>query len=469
MRFTKIICTIGPSSDSDEILSELVTAGMDVARLNMSFGDHSYHRKMIRKIRDISETSNKHVAILMDLSGTKTRIGRLRSPVTLHRGETVTLSSENHEDGRTIPVTDPEILKHLRKGETVYLADGTIKLRVISEGLSEVKAEVIEGGHLTSYKGISFSELSKDVSVTDKDIRDIEFGIREGVDWIAQSFVRRANDIQILREIITEKGSDTPIIAKIEKREAVKNLERIIRVSDAVMVARGDLGIEMPVEEIPVIQKRIIRLANQLGKPAITATQMLKSMVVQNSPTRAEVTDVANAVLDGSDALMLSEETASGKHPVEAVKVMDRVIRKAESIYKFLQDHPAKNTSSSIAGSAAKISSETEADAIITFTRTGTSAVQISRYRPPVRIIVAAHSEQVLRRMSVVWGCVPLVALPLSSSPEKLLTCVVEECLKRGYLHRDSTAVITSGFPFGEPGTTNTIRVLNVKDIITSE
>ncbi len=466
MRFTKIICTIGPSSDTEDTLSELITAGMDVARLNMSFGDHDHHRKIIKKIRKNSEIANKHVAILMDLSGTKIRIGKLRSPITLHRGETVIISPENGEDRKTIPVNDAEILKHLRRGETVYLADGTIKLKIVSEGSSEVEAEVIEGGFLTSYKGISFSKGVQDVSVTENDIKDIEFGIKEGVDWIAQSFVRSAEDIRILREIIREKGSDIPIIAKIEKREAVKNLEEVVKVSDAVMIARGDLGIEMPIEEIPVIQKRIIKMANQLGKPAVTATQILKSMVVQSTPTRAEVTDVANAVLDGSDALMLSEETASGKYPVQAVRVMDRVIRKSESIYNFLQSHPAENVSSSIAGSAAKISAETKADAIITFTRTGMSAIQVSRYRPPVRIIVAAHSNEVLRRMSIVWGCVPLLALPLSSSPDKLLSSVVEESLKKGYLYRDSTAVITSGFPFGEPGTTNTVRVLKVRDII---
>ncbi len=464
-RKTKIVCTIGPSSESQETIERLVNAGMDVARLNMSFGTREYHRELIERIRAASEKASKPVAILMDLSGAKMRIGRLRSPLTIHRGEKVRLTSDEDESGASIPVSSPEILKNLKEGDTIHLADGTISLRVVSAGENEVVAEVIEGGYLTSHKGITFPEKINLPPITEKDVEDLKFGIRMGVDWVAMSFVRDAGDVEKLKSLIGNAG-DIPVIAKIERREAVENLEEIVKASDGIMVARGDLGVEMPVEEIPVIQKRVIRLANKAGKPVITATQMLKSMVVQKTPTRAEVTDVANAVLDGSDALMLSEETASGKHPVEAVRMMDRVIRKAESIYSYIHDHPAESVSQSIASSAARIAQEVDAKAIITFTRTGASAINISRYRPCVPLIVAAHSREVLRRLSLVWGCISMAAVSGDMSPDQLLESIVEESIRQGYIEEDSIIVVTSGIPFGRPGTTNTVRVLRAGEIL---
>ena len=466
MRFTKIVCTIGPSSETDETITELIKAGMDVARLNMSFGTQDYHRSLIEKIRENSEKMRKHVAVLVDLSGVKARIGELESPLTLHMGQRVILASREDRNGAIIPVNNPEILKHMHKGDTVFLADGSIKLRIISEGENEVKAEVVEGGHLTSYKGISFSGKLKMGPITEKDVRDIEFGIKHGVDWIAMSFVKSAGDVLDLKEVISGKGADIPVIAKIERREAVENLKEIIQVADGIMVARGDLGVEMPVEEIPIIQKEIIRIANRFCKPVITATQMLKSMVVSATPTRAEVTDVANAVLDGSDALMLSEETASGNFPVEAVRVMDRIIRKAESIYPYMRPFPAESISQSIAGSAAKIAAEIRVEAILCLTRTGSSAIQISRYRPPVPVMAATHSQEVLRRLSLVWGCIPVVSVSRKSDLDRALAQAVRESIKRGYLKMDSSIVVTSGIPFGEPGTTNSIRILKAEDVI---
>ncbi|WP_456371076.1 pyruvate kinase [Geoglobus sp.] len=466
VRRTKIVCTIGPASESRETIEKLTEAGMDVARLNMSFGTHEYHKKLIERIRKASEKSAKPVAVLMDLSGAKVRIGRLRTPLTLHRGDRIKLTSGSDDDGASIPINRPEILSILKKGDTVHLADGSIRLKILNAGEKEATAEVIEGGYLTSYKGMTLPEKISLPPITEKDIEDLKFGVRVGIDWVAMSFVRSAKDIMMLKDVIAEIGGDIPIIAKIERREAVENLEEIIKTADGIMVARGDLGVEMPVEEIPIIQKKAIKLANRAGKPVITATQMLKSMVVQTSPTRAEVTDVANAVLDGSDALMLSEETASGNHPVEAVRVMDRIIRKAESIYSYIRNHPADSVTQSIAASAARMAEDVGAMAIITFTRTGSSAIQISRYRPRAPIIAATHSREVLRRLSIVWGCLPLTTISSLKPADELLERIVRECIERRYLEETSTIVVTSGVPFGRPGTTNTIRILRAGDVV---
>ncbi len=468
-RKTKIVCTLGPASDSPERIEELIKAGMDVARLNFSFGTRDYHRRLIDAVRNISEHLGKPVAILMDLAGPKIRIGKLSSPVTLHRGERVVLTTDEQGGGKKIPLSHPEVLSHLREGYTIHLADGSIKLKVVevSEARDEVTAEVIEGGFLTSYKGVNFPDVPLGISpLTDKDLKDLEFGLKKGVDWVALSFVRSAEDVKRLKEIMTEKGEDVPVIAKIERREAVDNLQRILEVADGIMIARGDLGVELPLEEVPVVQKMAIKMANRVGKPVITATQMLKSMVVQAQPTRAEVTDVANAVLDGSDAVMLSEETAAGKYPVEAVRMMDRIIKKAESMYPYLPELPSKTVTESIASSAAKISAELGADAVVTFTRTGTSAIQLSRYRPPVPILVAAHDHRTLRRLSLVWGCIPLMLASQDAAIEELIREVVQEGLRLGILGERGQIVVTSGFPFGEPGTTNTLRVLNVVSVL---
>lgn len=467
LRKTKIICTLGPASDSPEKIEELIKAGMDVARLNLSFGTRDYHSQLIDAVRKTSENLDKPVAVLMDLSGPKIRIGRLSSPVTLHRGERVVLTTGEQGGGNRIPISHPEILGYLKNGDIIHLADGSIKLGVVRTGTDEVEAEVLEGGFLTSYKGINFPETLFDISpITEKDLKDLEFGLKKGVDWVALSFVKSAEDVKRLKEVIAEKKDSIPVIAKIERREAVDNIKRILEASDGIMVARGDLGVELPIEDVPVVQKMAIKMANSMGKPVITATQMLKSMVVQAQPTRAEVTDVANAVLDGSDAVMLSEETAAGKYPVEAVKVMDRIIKKAESMYPYLPDQPAKTVTESIASSAARISAELHANAIITFTRTGASAIQLSRYRPPVPILAAAHDDRTLRRLSLIWGCIPLMPVSQHAPFEELIFEVVREGLNRGILDEDGKVVITSGFPFGEPGTTNTLRVLNVGDVL---
>ncbi|ADC64914.1 pyruvate kinase [Ferroglobus placidus DSM 10642] len=460
MRKTKIVATLGPSSESYEVIEKLVQAGMDVARINMAFGSRRYHSKLIEAVREASEEVRRNVAILGDLSGAKLRIGELKKPLTLHRGESVVIvKSESGEDA--IPVPHSEFFERVKAGEIIHLADGSIKLRVIEVEKSKVVAEVIEGGVLTSYKGISFPGLCR-VGLTKKDIRDLEFLLGKEVELIALSFVTSKEDVLKLKELAEE----TAVIAKIERREAVENLGEIVKASDGIMIARGDLGVEVSIEEVPVIQKRAIKLANEEGKFAITATQMLKSMVVQKEPTRAEVTDVANAVLDGSDALMLSEETASGNYPVEAVKIMDRIIRRAESIYHYLQERSVRSVTEAIAYSAARISEELKAEAIVVFTRTGSSAIQISRFRPRAKILVVAHDKRTLRKSSIVWGCHPLCSVPPKGNVDELISEAISTAVERKLVKKDSLVVVTSGMPFGEPGTTNTIKVLRVDDVV---
>jgi len=472
MRKTKIVCTIGPSSDTPGRIRDLINSGMDCARLNTSHGSVEYHRTVMNRIRRITRKIKQGFSVILDLSGPKIRVGNLREPLALHRGETVALVREgresDHDEGKAIPVISSGFFVHLKKGDTVYLSDGSIRLRVLTSGRNLVYAEVIEGGVLTSHKGVNIPGISGEYMLTRADKHFIEFGIVNQVDWIALSFITSERDVMQAKKAIQSKGADIPVIAKIERAEAVENIKKIIRVSDGIMIARGDLGVELPVEEIPIIQKRIIELCNSSGKPVITATQMLSSMVLQPNPTRAEVTDVANAVLDGSDAVMLSEETAVGKYPVKAVRIMSRIIERAETLYPYLRKYETATVNESIAHSTAEISMEIGAEAIVTFTRTGMSAINVSRFRPGVPIIAIAHDEKVLRKLSIVWGCVPLGVVPENSDPESAIGDVLKISAEKGITGKKGYIVLTSGFPFGEPGSTNTIRVIKIENIMGS-
>lgn len=467
MRKTKIICTIGPATDSPERLKALTESGMDCARLNTSHGNAEYLRKVINRIRKIAQKLKPGLSVILDLSGPKVRVGTLPEPLTLHRGETAVMVKEgvSHE-GKVIPLTSTGFFSHIKKGDLIYLSDGSIKLRAISVSRDSIRTEVLEGGILTSHKGVNIPGHEGKYILTQSDIHFIEFGVVNQVDWIALSFITSERDIMQARKAIQSKGADIPIIAKIERAEAVENIEKIIRVADGIMIARGDLGVELPVEEIPIIQKRIIGLCNRSGRPVITATQMLSSMVLQPIPTRAEVTDVANAVLDGSDAVMLSEETAVGKYPIRSVKMMSRIIERAESCYPYLRSYGNRTVSDSIAHSTAEIAMEIDAEAIVTFTRTGMTAINVSKFRPRPPIIAIAHDEKVLRRLSLVWGCVPLETVEESIDPDKTISEVIEMSVRKGIIEGKGHVVLTSGFPFGKPGSTNTIRVLKIKDIL---
>src|SRR5947207_14780897 len=393
MRRTKIVCTIGPASDTEEMIAKLIAAGMNVARLNFSHGTTEYQRELVRKVKRVRKALNKPVAILQDLQGPKIRIGNIKDRIVeLKPGREFILTSENVPGDEHRASVSLKTLPHeVSKGHSILLADGNIELRIEKIEPPYIHCRVIVGGQLSSHKGINLpgSELHVD-SITKKDRKDIIVGVEEGVDAVALSFVRSAADISAARRAIKEAGGDVPIIAKIEKHEAVDNIDGIVAAAQAIMVARGDLGVEIDLEKVPLVQKTIINKCNALGKPVITATQMLVRMVDNPRPTRAEATDVANAILDGTDAVMLSEETAAGKYPIEAVMIMDRIARSAESTLdalKFENIASLTSTGDAISRSSYFIAKEIDAAAIITPTWSGSTACRVARFRPKQPII----------------------------------------------------------------------------------
>jgi pyruvate kinase len=467
-RRTKIVCTIGPASDSEEMIAKLITAGMNVARVNFSHGTHEYHRKVIRRIKEVRKALNKPVAILQDLQGPKIRIGNIKDGIVqLKPGKEFILTSENVSgDEHRASVSLKTLPQEVSLGHPILLADGNIELRVEKIVSPDIYCKVIVGGKLSSHKGINLpgSEIHVD-STTKKDRKDIVVGIEEGVDAIALSFVRSAADITAARRAIKEAGGDVPIVAKIEKHEAVDNIDGIVSAAQAVMVARGDLGVEIELERVPLVQKAIIRICNALGKPVITATQMLQSMVENPRPTRAEATDVANAILDGTDAVMLSEETAAGKYPVEAVMIMDRIARSAESALdplKFENIAAQTSTGDAISRSSYFIGKEIEAAAIITPTWSGSTACLVSRFRPKQPIIATTPNESALDFLSLCWGVVPL-QIPPSDSLDDMIRLSIEAARHAGYLESGQEVIITGGMPLHVAGKTNFIKVERVR------
>jgi len=462
---TKIVATLGPASSDKKILKRMVESGLNVVRLNMSHGTHDEHRARIELVREIEKETGRPIPILMDLCGPKIRIGKIpKEPLFLHRGDKVVLTTGKPVKNK-ITVNYPNLHREIRKGETILLADGAFRLKVEEVRGDDIICEVLVGGPLTSHKGVNLPHSRLSVpALTEKDKEDVKFRIENGVDIIALSFVRKAEDVVELKELIRSLGKNIPIIAKIEKPEAVKNIDSILKVADGIMVARGDLGVELPIEKVPVIQKQLIRKANEAGKPVITATQMLKSMVDLPSPTRAEVTDIANAVLDGTDALMLSEETAVGKYPVRVIRTMAKVASEAEKIYlyKRYMDMPAKTLQDSLAKSACNLSREVKVKAIVPFTRSGASALAVAKYRPPVPIYAVTHDIETCRRLNLVWGVEPFLTLPAQSTDR-----IIEESLKvakeKKLAKKGDRIIVLAGAPTGIPGTTNLLRVVTVR------
>jgi pyruvate kinase len=464
MRRTKIVCTVGPASDSEEMIAKLIAAGMDVARVNFSHGTHEYHRGLIQRIKRIRKELNKPVAILQDLQGPKIRIGIIESGfVHLQPGQEFILTTQNVPGDATKACVSLKSLPHeVKSGHPILLADGNIELRVEKVVDTEIFCRVIVGGLLSSHKGINLPASVVHVeSLTDKDKRDIVVGLEEGVDTIALSFVRKAADVMACRKVIKEHGGDVPIIAKIEKHEAVENIDEIVTVSHAVMVARGDLGVEIDIERVPLVQKSIIRICNALGKPVITATQMLQRMVDNPRPTRAEATDVANAILDGTDAVMLSEETAAGKYPVEAVIMMDRIAHAAESsldVMKFENIPMRAGTSDAISRASYSIAKETGAAVIIAPTWSGSTACLVSRFRPKQPIIATTPNDATLDFLSLCWGVVP-IAIPDCDTMDDVIRFSLDAARRTGYIEPGQHVVITGGVPLHVPGKTNFIKV----------
>ena len=468
IRRTKIVCTIGPASDSEEMIAKLVDAGMNVARLNFSHGTSEYLRDLVQKIKRVRKSMNKPVAILQDLQGPKIRIGVVGGNVVqLHRGNEFILTTDDVSgDANHASVSLKTLPKEVKAGHRILLADGNIELVAENVTPTEIRCRVVVGGPLSSHKGINLpaSRLHVD-SLTEKDREDIVIGLGEGVDAIALSFVRKASDIQACRKVVKEHGGSVPIIAKIEKHEAVDHIDSIIAVSEGIMVARGDLGVEIDLEEVPLVQKAIIHKCNALGKPVITATQMLLHMVDNPRPTRAEATDVANAILDGTDAIMLSEETAAGNYPAEAVMMMDRIARSAETSLdelKFESIPVEPVTEDAISRASYFIAKEIGAAAIITPTWSGSTARRVSRFRPKQPILAPTPNETALDFLSLCWGVVP-VSIPLTDTMDDMIHHSIDAARRSGLIESGQHLVITGGAPLHVPGRTNFIKVETVE------
>ena len=461
MRKTKIVCTIGPSSEKESVIAAMIENGMNVARLNFSHGEHRDHEKKMKVIRALSIKMGRPVAILQDLAGPKIRVGSIPEPgVLLEAGQDFILTAR-HVNGsqQMVSVSYPDLPKDVRPGDRLLLADGLMELVVVKTKASDIQCKVITGGMLTSHKGINLpTGTIKAPPLTAKDRKDLLFGLEHDVDYVALSFVKTADDIKVVKDIIRQKGMNTPVIAKIEKHEALEHLEDIVDVSDGIMVARGDLGVEIPLEEVPLIQKRIIRQANESGKPVITATQMLRSMVNSPRPTRAEAADVVNAVLDGTDAVMLSEETASGDYPVEAVGIMHRLAVNAEAGFpyeSYLNVLPRKDIAESVAHASCILADHLGAKAIVTYTTTGLTAMRISRFRPKQPIVALSADVKTVRGLTLFWGCSPrLLGTPLNTDD-----MIERAVLETGEVSPGDLVVIVAGHPLLVAGATNMLRV----------
>ena len=461
---TKIICTIGPACESEPMLRSLIENGMNVARLNFSHGTHEEHGEKIARIRQISEEMNRPVAILQDLCGPKIRVGTIPPPgIRLDPGGRVVLTSGEAGGGdNRVSVSYPTLSKEVKPEDRILLADGLMELTVREIQGEDIHCDVVIGGVLTSQKGINLpSGTLKAPSLTEKDEADLAFGLAHGVDYVALSFVRTAEDIGRVKTLIDQAGRDTPVIAKIEKHEAIRNIDAIVETCDGIMVARGDLGVEIPLENVPGIQKMLVRKANAAGKPVIIATQMLRSMVSSPRPTRAEATDVANAVLDGADAVMLSEETASGNFPVEAVRFMVRIIENAEEHFphsRYLALPMGTNVSESVAHASCALADHLDAKAIVATTRSGFTATQISRFRPRPTLIALSPERKTIRRLALYWGCIPSYVEETRNTDERLEKAAVS-AIGTGNVNRGDLVVLTTGHPVWAAGTTNMLRV----------
>jgi len=467
-RMTKIVCTIGPASRNYKMIGGLIEKGMNVARLNFSHGTHEEHQQAIENIRKASLKTGRVVAILQDLGGPKIRIGKIRKEsVFLKEGSSFILTNRNIVgDEQGVSVSISSFSHKVKKGDAIFLSDGALELKVKEIKAGDVICRIMRGGKLSSHKGINIPNLSMNISsLTDKDSQDILFGIKNKVDFIGLSFIRSAEDIIKVRKILKKnKAEEISLIAKIEKKEAVGNLKEIIEFSDGIMIARGDLGVEIPLEDVPLVQKNIIKKCNYVGKPVITATQMLMSMMNNPRPSRAEVMDVANAILDGTDAIMLSEETAVGEYPLEAVNIMNKIAQKIESGIdheKVLNERSlsvTSNTADVISHATCQVAINVKAKAIITFTFSGSTARMVSRYRPPVPIIAVSTKESIVKKLILNWGVFSLQSDELSSTDD-MINRSRQLALKTGLVKAGDKIVVTAGIPFKISGTTNLLKV----------
>ena len=464
MRRAKIVCTIGPATASPEKILELVEAGMDVARLNMSHGDQATHAAVVERIRDAAAKTGRSVGILVDLQGPKIRLGTFAEvSVLLREGDAFVITTDDVVGTRDIASTTYSGLAgDVKAGDLILIDDGRVCLRAISVEGSMVRTMVLEGGRISDHKGINLPGVPVSVpAMSEKDHDDLRWALKAGIDWVALSFVRSADDFDVVQAVMTEVGISVPVIAKIEKPQAVDNLEEIVDRFDAIMVARGDLGVELPLELVPLVQKRAIVLAREAAKPVIVATQMLESMVSMSRPTRAEASDVANAVLDGTDALMLSGETSIGAHPIASVETMARIISAVENEALEQMDSvntEPRNKGEAIASAATSVGAAINAEALVAFTQTGTSAHLVARYRSPIPIYAFTPVEEVRNRLTLVWGVETFLVPPVVHT-DQMVRQVDAALLDMGRVERETSVVIVAGSPPGIPGSTNAMRV----------
>ncbi len=472
-RRTKIVATIGPATQSEEVITDLIKAGVTTFRLNFSHGDHKDHAERIKTIRKVSKKLDLNIGILQDLQGPKIRLGRFKDgPVKVVKGDKFSLTSNNVECTKTIAnVTYDKLVQEVTTGKRILLDDG--KIEMIVEKVDKVNnlldCEVTVGGVLSNNKGVNFPDVQLSVkALTDKDIEDLEFGLIAGVDWIALSFVRNPSDINEIKNLINKNGHSIPVVAKIEKFEAIDQIDSILPLCDGVMVARGDLGVEMPAEEVPLLQKELIRKANTLGIPIITATQMLDSMASNPRPTRAEVSDVANAILDGTDAVMLSNETAVGDYPVEAVETMATIARRIERDYplKAIESNLPSTIPNAISAAVSNIARQLDAGAIIPLTKSGSTARNVSKFRPPTPILATTTERSVARRLQLVWGVTPLL-VKNDDRPAKTFSIAMQIAQEIGILKQGDLVVQTAGTLTGISGSTDLIKVGIVRKVVT--
>ncbi|MFA5055923.1 MAG: pyruvate kinase [Dehalococcoidia bacterium] len=470
-RKTKIVCTIGPASRSRKTIEKLAKAGMNMARINLSHGTLEEHAKAIGEIRNVARELRLPIAVLLDLPGPKIRTGALKNGmVTLKENSSFALVKEKIKGDETrVSVNSPTFFKDVRAGKSIFVNDGAIELKVVSANANKIQCKVIVGGELTENKGVNLPGVKLNLpSTVSANQEQMAFGVEHGVDFFAVSFVCSPSDIAERRRFLHRMGVNVPLIAKIEKPEAIKKIDSIIREADGIMVARGDLGIEMPLEEVPVIQKSIVRKCNNMGKPVIVATQMLESMIVSSRPTRAEVSDVANAIFDGADAVMLSGETAVGKYPVQAAEMMSKIAAETECALPYEQiltekrKHAQAQTDDAISYAACAISQQIGAKCIVAYTRSGSTALRVSKYKPKATILAITPDERTFRRLALSWGIEPYLDRA-ARNVDAMFLQAARLSVSTGLAKSGDFIAVTAGIPTGVPGSTNMIKVHRIE------
>jgi pyruvate kinase len=473
MRRTKIVATLGPATHTPQRIAELLQAGVNIVRLNFSHGTHAEHAEHIATVRTAAAQSGKAVGVLMDLQGPKMRTGPLvdGEPVMLTAGQEFTITTRDVPgDSSVVGTTYDQLAADIHKGASVLLSDGMLELRVLRTTDTDVVCEVLHGGELREHQGINLPDTAISApAITPKDMEDLHFGLEQGVDFVAISFVRRASDVQQVQDLIAQAGHNVPVIAKIERPEAVEELDDILDCTDGVMVARGDLGVEMSPARVPIIQKQIIKQANRRGIPVITATQMLESMIEHARPTRAEASDVANAIIDGTDAVMLSGETAVGAHPIETVQTMALIAETTESDVLYADDRKIKPVTApgialapfAIGTAASAIVNTLPIRAIVVFTQSGSTSRLISQQRPSVPVLAFTPDEHVYRRLTLLWGIVPML-IDLTDTEEQFEEIARTALIEAGYAQPTDFVVLTGGHPIAQRGQTNFLKMLEI-------